>query len=239
MDDSGPEIEISYSEASPFVRLFQTEGQVRIVDVFLRKQYKALTTREIAEFAGIDRSTVSRNLSVLQDIGLIIDADKVGNAPRYQTNTEHPVIKSLEEAQYELFKYGGEIAVSGTSDDGNVRTGDLPKETTGDANDISNVISLLNSEDEELRDNVAEILLEHSRKNPQEFSNYLPVIMDILDERPEVVEDVAKMVRNISTENPEAVSKAMISKLLELGMMEPAENAKLAEAQPDDGPDDG
>lgn len=102
-----------YSEASPFVRLFKTASRVKIVDTLLRKHYSPLTTKEIAEYADIDRSSVTRNLPVLQEIGVVKEADKIGNARRYQIDKSSQIAKALAAAQEELFKHAPEIPHTG------------------------------------------------------------------------------------------------------------------------------
>lgn len=99
----------TYSDASPFVRLLRTPSRVKIIDVLLGKHYESLTSREIAELADIDRSSVTRNIPILEDIGLVEQAGKVGNAPRYQLNTESEVAKALGRAQANLLDQSANV----------------------------------------------------------------------------------------------------------------------------------
>lgn len=122
--------EFGYSEASPFVRLFNTASRVKIVDVLLRKHYSPLTTKEIAEYANIDRSSVTRNLPVLEEIGVVKEADKIGNARRYQIDKSSQIAKALASAQEELFKHTEEVPQTG-SDTGieSESASSIPKES--------------------------------------------------------------------------------------------------------------
>lgn len=116
-DNGGKSDKSSYAQTSPFVRLLKTEGRVKIIDVFLGKHYKELTTQQIADLADIDRSTVTRNLSVLEETGLIKQSGKTGNAPQYRLNRENEVAKALGKAQAELFSHSEEISHHTSPDD--------------------------------------------------------------------------------------------------------------------------
>ncbi|WP_132059050.1 ArsR/SmtB family transcription factor [Halorussus amylolyticus] len=109
----------TYTQASPFVRLLKTPSRVKIIDVLLGKHYEELTTQEIADLAGIDRSSVTRNIRVLQDADLVEQSGKVGNAPQYQLNKESEVSKALGKAQASLLSHSQEIPDQGS-------TGEIP-----------------------------------------------------------------------------------------------------------------
>lgn len=93
---------------------------MKIISVLLRKHYQPLTVREIAELAGVDRSTVQRNIGVIVKIGIAETADKVAGAQRYRINTESEVAKALGKAQTELFSEGETVSRELVRDQDNV-----------------------------------------------------------------------------------------------------------------------
>jgi len=95
----------SYADASPFTRLLETKSRVRILDVFLGKNYEELTRSEISRLAGIDQSSVSRNLGMLLDVGVIERAGREGSAETFTLNEGHPVADALKEVRRSLFDY--------------------------------------------------------------------------------------------------------------------------------------
>lgn len=139
--------EYSYVEASPFVRLFRTESRVRIIDVLLRKHYEPLSTKEIAEYADIDRSSVTRNLPVLKEIAVVLEADKIGNTRRYKINKQSPVAQALAEAQEQLFDHSEDIPLTEVGfDRPNGETGDSAEATL-----IDHISSLIRGDTDDER----------------------------------------------------------------------------------------
>lgn len=107
----------TYADASPFTRLLETKSRVRMIDTFLGKSYDELTREEIAELAGIDQSSVSRNLGILLDIGLVKETGTRGNATTFTLNSEHPVAESLKSARRELFQHSSLIESDSVEDE--------------------------------------------------------------------------------------------------------------------------
>lgn len=107
--DDIPHANGSYSENSPFVRLLGTQGSVRILDVFLRKHYKKLTAAEVADLAGVSRSTFHRNISELEDLDIVKQTEPISGTTRYELNEESPIAQTLGRAQSELLKYSRKV----------------------------------------------------------------------------------------------------------------------------------
>ena len=66
------------------------------------KREAELTGTEIAKFAGIDKSTVSRNIDVLVQLGIIEETRTVGNPVLYRLDSDSEVRKALGKARQEL-----------------------------------------------------------------------------------------------------------------------------------------
>lgn len=97
----------SYADASPLVRLLNTEGRVRLLDVFLGKSYQALTTKEVAKLAGVNESTFYRNVGPLLEMDLIRKGSDGGEVV-YTLNQENELATKLREAQIEALEYSQE-----------------------------------------------------------------------------------------------------------------------------------
>lgn len=99
----------SAAEASPFVRLFETEGRARVVDTLLGERDVALSQQEIADAADIDKSTVYRNMDALVDIGAVTETEPRHGPKLYQANMEFPAMQALCAAREELLPHGTSI----------------------------------------------------------------------------------------------------------------------------------
>lgn len=99
----------SAAEASPFVRLFETEGRARVMDALLSQRDVALSQQEIADIADVDKSTVYRNMDVLVDIGAVIQTDPRHGPKLYQANMEMPAMQALRAAREELLTHATSI----------------------------------------------------------------------------------------------------------------------------------
>ncbi len=81
-------------EDGPLARLFGSPGRIRIVEAFLGKRGIELTAAEVAELAGVDRSTVSRNIDALVDAGLV-DRKQAESGELYRADVDDPAIEAL------------------------------------------------------------------------------------------------------------------------------------------------
>jgi len=97
--------ERKYTEQSPFVRLLETPGRVKILDIFLRKPQTELSAEDISKLADISRSTFSRNKKVLIKLDLISKVRSESGTEYYSLNQNNEINKILEKAQTELFRH--------------------------------------------------------------------------------------------------------------------------------------
>lgn len=108
---TGNRIEVdAYSDDSAFVRLLETKGRVRVLDVFLRKPRTELTAEQVANLAGINPSTFSRNKGVLEELDILSKSlDDDGNI-QYRLNIDNDIVQILGRAHTELMKFSPELA---------------------------------------------------------------------------------------------------------------------------------
>lgn len=105
-----PEDFTSYVDSSPFTALFDKESRVRIFDVLLSKHHQELSETDLAELAGIDRSTVYRVIPKLVDSGLVTEDDNEGGTTLYSLNQDHPAAEPFMEARHKLTISSHQIA---------------------------------------------------------------------------------------------------------------------------------
>lgn len=83
---------LNNAAAPPLTQLLETEGHVKMLDIFLTRDSLWITASRLAEYAAIDQSTVSRNISTLQRADLV---EARGSHP-----TEYRISADSAAAQY-------------------------------------------------------------------------------------------------------------------------------------------
>lgn len=86
---------------SPLIQLFRSSGRTRIVEAFLGKRGTELTAAEVAKLAGVDQSTVSRNIDSLIDVGFI-ERKEMPSGVFYQADVDNPTVRALLETRRAL-----------------------------------------------------------------------------------------------------------------------------------------
>ncbi|WP_277543610.1 winged helix-turn-helix domain-containing protein [Haloarcula laminariae] len=89
----------AFADNAPLMELFGTPARTRIVSVFVDEKDFDLNVSEIADQAGVARSTVYDHLEGLEDLGVIKPTRETGNSSRYQLNTESPIAERLHELE--------------------------------------------------------------------------------------------------------------------------------------------
>jgi DNA-binding IclR family transcriptional regulator len=105
------------TEGSAFVSLLNSEGQVKLLDVFLTKSYAWLSQEELAEYADVDQSTVSRNLKTLIDIGAVrTNTDVSEDSTHYALDEGAEFVDALQEVHLQLLPHA-ETALDARAED--------------------------------------------------------------------------------------------------------------------------
>lgn len=105
------------TEGSAFVGLLNSEGQVKLLDVFLTKSYAWLSQEELAEYADVNQSTVSRNLQTLVDIGAVrVNDDVSADSTHYALNERAAFVDALQEVHLQLLPHA-ETALNARAED--------------------------------------------------------------------------------------------------------------------------
>lgn len=118
-----------YTEGSAFAELLRSEGQVRVLDVFLTKSHHWLTQEDLKELADVDQSTVSRAVRKLEYIGSI-QSDKSSDTNEYALDHDQPLVETLLDAYTELLAHAEEF-VADREDAGEAADVDMNSYSTG------------------------------------------------------------------------------------------------------------
>jgi uncharacterized small protein (DUF1192 family) len=139
---------LSYTEASPFVRLLGKSGRVKIVDVLLGKHYETMTASEIAQLADIAESTVNRNIDPLIEYGVVEKVGEVSGTQQYSLNKDSPVSQTLARTREELLKHRNNIPV-GDSSKPPLSRGELQERINLVSQEIDRIEESLKSDDQD------------------------------------------------------------------------------------------
>lgn len=85
----------TFADGTPLVWLMGLPARARMLSVFVDERSRDLTVSEIAEQAGIARSTVYDHLDDFVDLGIVENTRKTGVSERYQLNMENEVAEKL------------------------------------------------------------------------------------------------------------------------------------------------
>lgn len=99
----------SYTESSPFVRLFATPSRVKILDLFIRKHYEELTASDVEALADVSRSTFHRNVGELQALGVIEQTGTMGNSKTFQLNKDNELAKTLASSHADILEHATDV----------------------------------------------------------------------------------------------------------------------------------
>ena len=95
-----------YGGKSLFERLFTPKSRALILDALLGDRGDPMTVRMIVDrHESLSTSGFHRHKEALLDHGVMIEADKRGNAQQYALNINHPIVQLL--AMFENIAMGG------------------------------------------------------------------------------------------------------------------------------------
>lgn len=111
--------------------LFGDSDRVKLLDVFVATNQSALSASEVAEFGGIDISTVRSSLDVFLENDVIEETGTIGYSPMYSLNEDNEVAQAIDELSMALDDQMSEDE----EDEPDERWGDAEAESEGPATD--------------------------------------------------------------------------------------------------------
>lgn len=88
-------VEDAADAETPFTALLAPETRVRIIGALLEAGGEPLSVARLCEIAGVSKASFARHKTALLTVGVMREADKVGNAQRYALDVDHPAAQVL------------------------------------------------------------------------------------------------------------------------------------------------
>lgn len=89
------ETDEAFADETPLMHLFGTPAKTRLLSVFVDEREFDLTVTELAEQAGIARSTVYDHIDDLVTLGIVEETRKTGGSQRYRLNQDSDISELL------------------------------------------------------------------------------------------------------------------------------------------------
>jgi DNA-binding transcriptional ArsR family regulator len=79
------------------IKMLGYSPKLRILDIFLDNPYFDFSKSEAVRELGMSKQTFYKNFKDLEELGIVKISRKIGRAVLYKINTEHPLVKKLDE----------------------------------------------------------------------------------------------------------------------------------------------
>jgi len=89
----------TYAEDTPLTHVFSGNARVKIIAAMLAENERDINVTDIANLAGVHRSTVYDHLDELEELDLIVQTRDVGGNPMYQINNDSPIVQRIDEIE--------------------------------------------------------------------------------------------------------------------------------------------
>jgi len=91
--------EVTYKELGEtlLIRMFGNSPKLRILDIFLDNPYFDFTKSEVIKELGMSKQTFYKYFKDLEELEIVKPTRKIGRATLYKINTNHPLVKRLNE----------------------------------------------------------------------------------------------------------------------------------------------
>jgi DNA-binding transcriptional ArsR family regulator len=89
----------AYADDTPLTHVFGANARVKILSAMLSEREHDLNVTDIANMAGVARSTVYDHLEELREMHLVVQTREVGGAPMYQINNDNEIVTRIDEIE--------------------------------------------------------------------------------------------------------------------------------------------
>jgi len=89
----------AYAEGTPLTQVFGETARVKILTALLSERNHDLNVTDIANIAGVARSTVYDHLGELKELNLVVETREVSGAPMYQINNDSRMVDRIDEIE--------------------------------------------------------------------------------------------------------------------------------------------
>lgn len=98
----------SLGELALLTQLLGDSAKVKIIAAMLSEDFHDLSVTQIANVAGVHRTTVYEHLEDLEELDVIVNTRTTGGSPMYQINQDSRVAKQLKNLELALLDEFGE-----------------------------------------------------------------------------------------------------------------------------------
>jgi DNA-binding transcriptional ArsR family regulator len=102
MATSNQRTDETYADGTALTKLLGESPKVKILASLLSESDVDLNVTDIAELAGLHRTTVYDHLDDLTDLGVVVETRTVGGSPMYQINRDSDVAEGLAQLEWDL-----------------------------------------------------------------------------------------------------------------------------------------
>ena len=96
--------EVRYKDLGETIlmKMFGNSPKLRILDIFLDNPYFDFSKSEVVRELGMSKQTFYKCFKDLEELGMIKFSRNIGRATMYRINSEHPLIRRLDEIVNEV-----------------------------------------------------------------------------------------------------------------------------------------
>jgi len=92
----------TYAEGTALTRVFGETAKVKIIAALLSESDVDLNATDLADLAGVHRTTLYDHLEDLQELGIVEQTRKVGGSPMYRINRDSAVAEDIAQLEWDL-----------------------------------------------------------------------------------------------------------------------------------------
>lgn len=92
----------TYAEGSALTKLFGESAKTKLISALLSENDVDLNVTDMADLAGLHRTTVYDHIDDLEELGIVEHTRTVGGSPMYQINRDSQVAKDITELEWDL-----------------------------------------------------------------------------------------------------------------------------------------
>jgi len=92
----------TYADGTVLTKLLGESPKVKIIASLLSENNVDLNVTDIADLAGLHRTTVYDHLDALQELGVVVKTREVGGSPMYRINRDSDVAEDLATLEWDL-----------------------------------------------------------------------------------------------------------------------------------------
>jgi len=92
----------TYAEGTALTRLFGGSAKTKLIAALLSESDVDLNVTDLADLAGVHRSTVYEHINDLEELGVVEQTRKVGGSPMYRINKDSEVAEDIAQIRWDL-----------------------------------------------------------------------------------------------------------------------------------------